>query len=207
MYVCTSCTVVPLSTTCVNCNTPFFVFQPSLEFPDPGLKISGLIKLGLFSPLRKTPPLQRSRLSSSEAWIQIPQCGYPNLSHHPCRTFLETGSPAKSLSTKTVILSACSCLRNRSAALGFTTRNRAVRFNGQSRNHEARSFSGPNVSPFLQDPICLGPSLKVSYKQICILLHLLYSESDSVFRPTPVCLAVSLVVYSLFSCSHCILIH
>ena len=87
MYVCTSCTVVPLSTTCVNCNTPFFVFQPSLEFPDPGLKISGLIQLGLFSPLRKTPPLQRSRLSSSEAWIQIPQCGYqsepPPLSHLP----------------------------------------------------------------------------------------------------------------------------
>ena len=38
-----------------------FVFQPSLEFPDPGIQNSGLIQLDLLSPLRKTPPLQRSK--------------------------------------------------------------------------------------------------------------------------------------------------
>ena len=48
--------------------------------------------------------------------------------------FLETGSPAKSLSTKTVILSTCFCLRNLSAALGFPTRYRAARFNGINSN-------------------------------------------------------------------------
>ena len=61
----------------------------------------------------------------------------------------------------------------------------------KSRIHEARSFSGPNVSRFLQDPICLGPKMKVSDKQTCILSHLLSSESDSVFSLTPVCLVVS----------------
>ena len=52
--------------------------------------------------------------------------------------------------------------------------------------------------------ICLGPSMKVSYKQICILLRHFHSESDSVFRSAPVCLVVSLVVSSLSSCSRCI---
>ena len=78
---------------------------------------------------------------------------------------------------------------------------------GRSRIHEAGSFPGLTVSRFLQDPISLGPGVKVSHKQICTLLHLLHSESDSVFRLTPACLAISLVVYSLFSCSHCTLIH
>ena len=56
-----------------NCH---FVFQSSLEFPDPGKKISGIIQLDFLSPLRKTPPLQRFMLSSSEASIQISQSGY-----------------------------------------------------------------------------------------------------------------------------------
>ena len=43
-------------------------------------------------------------------------------------------------------------------------------------------------SLFQQDPICLGLSMKVSCKQICIVLPHLSSESDSVFRLTPVCL-------------------
>ena len=53
-----------------NCH---FVFQSSLEFPDLGTQISGTVQL---DPLRKTPLLQRSMLSSSEALIQISQCGY-----------------------------------------------------------------------------------------------------------------------------------
>ena len=55
---------------------------------------------------------------------------------------------------------------------------------GQRRSHEASSFAGPDVSLFQQDPICLGPSMKISYKQICILSHHLFSESDPVFRLT-----------------------
>ena len=53
--------------------------------------------------------------------------------------FLETGSPAKSLSTKTVILSTCSCLRNRYAIRGFPTRYRAARF--QRNEIELAKFS------------------------------------------------------------------
>ena len=45
--------------------------------------------------------------------------------------------------------------------------------------------------------ICRGPSMKVSYKQICILLRHLFSESDSFFRLAPVCLVVCLVVCTL----------
>ena len=75
------------------------------------------------------------------------------------------------------------------------------------RIREAHSFSGPNVLVIQQDPICLGPSMKVSSKQICILLRHHHSESDSVFRPAPVCLVVSLVVCSLLHCSYCILVH
>ena len=65
---------------------------------------------------------------------------------------------------------------------------------GQSRIHEARSFSGASVSLFQQDPMCLGPSMKVSYKQMCILLRRFYSESDFVFRLVPVCLVVCLLL-------------
>ena len=117
-----------------------------------------------------------------------------NLSHQS----RETGSPAKSLLTKTVILSTCFCLRNLSAALGFPTRYRAARFNGTTSNSRgslilwAKCFAVSATSR-----ICLGPSMKVSYKQICILLRHFYSDSDSVFLLTPVCPVVSLVVCSL----------
>ena len=106
----------------------------------------------------------------------------PILATNPVVLFLGTGSPAKPLSTKTVILWTCFCLRNLSAALGFPHQIPAMHVStGQSWIHEARSFSWPNVSLFLQDPICLGPSMKVSYKQICILSHPRSLESDSVF--------------------------
>ena len=82
----------------------------------------------------KTPLLQRSMLSSSEASIQISQCGYRLWATNPVVLFLETWSPAKSLSTKTVILSTCFCLRYLSAAVGFPTRYRAARFNGTKSN-------------------------------------------------------------------------
>ena len=72
---------------CVRCPAPndpsknspsnsHFLFQCSMEFPDLGTKISGTVQLDLLSPFRKTPPLQRSMLSSSDALIQISECGY-----------------------------------------------------------------------------------------------------------------------------------
>ena len=64
-------------------------------------------------------------------------------------------------------------------------------------------FSGPNASRLLQSLICLGPNMKVTRTQICIVLHLLSSKSTSFYRLTPTCL----VVYSLSWCSHCIQIH
>ena len=64
---------------------------------------------------------------------------------------------------------------------------------GQIRIHKARSFAEPAVSLFQQNPTCLGPSVKVSNKQICTLLSQSYSESDSVFRVTQVCLVVSVM--------------
>ena len=66
----------------------------------------------------------------------------------------------------------------------------------KKRIHEARSFSGPSVSVFPQDLICLGPDTKVSCTQIGIALLHLSSEPDFIFRLTPVCLVVSLVAWS-----------
>ena len=93
-----------------------------------------------------------------------------------------------------VILSTCSSLRNRNAAMGFSTRYRAAPFSEKSRIHEVASFSGTHASRFLQGLICLGPKMKVSCTQICVVLHLLSSESDSFFRLTSTCLVVSFVV-------------
>ena len=165
-----SCSQIdPSKNSTSNCH---FVFRSSLELPDLGTRISGIVQLNLLSPLRKTLLLQRSTLSSSESLIQISQCGYRSEPPIPS-LFLETGSPAKSLSTKTMILSTCFCLRNLSAALGLPPDIALHVSTGRSRIPEARSFSGPNVSLFQQDPICLGPGVKISYKQICIvLLHL-----------------------------------
>ena len=144
----------------------------------------GIVQLDLLSPLRKTPPLQRSMLSSSDVWIQISRCDYRSEPPISLCFFLETGSPAKSLSTKTVILSTCFCLRNLSADLGFPTRYRTARFNG------TKSSSRGSLILWAKCFAASARSLKVSYKQICILLRHFYSESDSVFRLEPVCLVV-----------------
>ena len=72
-------------------------------------------------------------LSSSEALTEISHCGSPSEPPVPSY-FSSRQSPAKPLSTKTVILSTCSYLRNLSAVLGFPTRYRAARFNGTKSN-------------------------------------------------------------------------
>ena len=118
--------------------------------------------------------LQRSRLSSSEAWIQI-SVWLPIWATNPVVLFLETGSTAKSLSTKTGILWACSCLRNRSAT-GFpnpisrcTIQWNKVEFTrlAHSLDHMFRGFC--------KIQSVLGQAWKVSYKQM-------YLVASSVFR-------------------------
>ena len=79
-----------------------FVSQPSLEFPDPCIWISSIVQFDLLSPLRRTPLLQRSGLSSSEEWIQILQCDCQSGATNPVVLFLET-----------------SVFGNSNAALGF----------------------------------------------------------------------------------------
>ena len=141
--------------------------------------------------------LKDSPNSSSEEWIQNSQC---DCQSEPPRAFSrDCGSPAKSLSTKTVILSTCSSLPNLNAAL-VSQPDIALHVPAEeSRKHEVHSFSGPNASRCLQSLIGLG---KVSCTQICIV-HLLSSKSDSICRRTPTCL----VVHSLSWCSRCIQIH
>ena len=107
------------------------VSQSSFEFPDLVTQISGIVQLDFLSPLRKTPLLQRSMVSRFEVLIQISQCGYRSEPPNPSCSSSRLGrQQKKSMSTKTVILSTCFCLRNLSAALGFPTRYRAARFNG-----------------------------------------------------------------------------
>ena len=70
----------------------------------------------------------------------------------------------------------------------------AARFNGIISN--SRGSFMAKCFGVSQDPICLGPDTKVSYKQICIVLLLLSLESDSVFLLMPVRLVISLVACS-----------
>ena len=48
---------------------------------------------------------------------------------------------------------------------------------GQSRIHEVRSSSVPNVSRFLQGLIRLGPNLRVSHARVCATLHRLTQQA------------------------------
>ena len=103
-----------------------FGFQPSFECPNPCLWISRTIQLDLLSPLRRTPLFPRSWLSNSES--VDPDCTvcFPICDTNPIVLCLETGSPPKLFFTKAVVLSTCSCLRNRIAASGFPNRYRAA---------------------------------------------------------------------------------
>ena len=114
----------------------------------------GIVQLDLLPPQRKTTLLQRSMLSCSGALIQISQCAYRSEPPIPSCSSSGTGSPAKSLSTKTVILSTVSVF-DTSAPLwafppdialhvsseiwikrcfGSPTRYRAARFSGTKLN-------------------------------------------------------------------------
>ena len=145
-------------------------------------------------------------LSSSEA-IQISQCVYRSEPPIPSCSSLRLGRQQSRCPRRLWSCQHVSVFDISALLWAFLPETALHVSKGPSRNHEARSFSGPNVSLFQQDPICVGPSMKVSCKQICIVLLHLSSESDSVFRPTPVCPAVSLVVCSLLQCLYCILLY
>ena len=116
---------------------------------------------------------------------------------NPVVLFLETGSPAKSLSTKTVIWSMCSCLRNGITAFWFL--DKIPRCTPQRNNVEFlwfAHFSGPNVLLCPQGLICRGPKTTASYKQICIVLHVPSPELDSVYH--------QLVLQFLSWCANCL---
>ena len=87
----------------LNCH---FALLPSLEFPDPCIWISRTVQLDLASPLRGTPLLPRSSLSSFEVWIQISLYG-----SHSAQLFLSYFLSSlghqrnRCPSTKTVVLS------------------------------------------------------------------------------------------------------
>ena len=84
--------------------------------------------------------------------------------------FLETGSPAKSaVHGECDLVNVFSRLRHFSVALGLSPPDTALALFQRDKIEftRLRSFSGPNVSLFQQDPICLGPDTKVSCKQIC----------------------------------------
>ena len=180
---------------------------PSIFGPDPGLWISWIVQLDLLSPLLRNPLLKRSKLSSSEASIQISQCGYQSEPPVPSSSSSRLGRPGKVAGHEDCDLVNLFLSSKISVLLWAFPPATALHVSvKQNRIHEARSFSGPNVSLFQHDPIHLGPSMRVSCKQICIVLLHLSSESDFVFRLTQVCPVISVVVCSLLWCSYCILI-
>ena len=118
------------------------VSRLSSELPNPCIWISRIIQFGSPLPQRRIRLLPRSKLSSSAVL---------------------TGSPAKSLPTKTVMLFTCSCLRRRSAARCFPTKYRAASFSGMNSNARGHSFAGLNAFHSLLNPTSLGPNTKVSW--------------------------------------------
>ena len=160
---------------------------------------SRIIQRELLSPLRKTPRLQRSRLSSSEAKFHSV---VTNLSHQcrraPPRDWVAT-AVHEEYDLVNMFLSSKSLRR---FGLSHQTSRCTFQWDKVEFTKLAHSL-GQMLRCFSKIQSVLGKVMKVLNKQICILLHPLYSESDSVFRLTPICLAVSLVVTSLFSCSNC----
>ena len=125
-------------------------------------KITKIVQLDLFSPQRRTPLVQRSGLSSSEEWIHTSQCDIQSEPPIPSCFFSRL---AKSPSTKTGLLSTCSCLRNLNATLGFPTRYLAASFSGITK---FTHFLGQICFAVKNSLICFGPNLKVSHTQISV---------------------------------------
>ena len=97
----------------------------------------GMVQLDLLSPLRKTPLLHRSMLSSSEALIQISQCGYRYEPPIPSCSSSRLGHPQSRCPRRL-----CSCQHvSVFRCVGFPTRYLAARFNGIRSN----SRGSPNI--------------------------------------------------------------
>ena len=183
----------------------FCVHQLAVEFPDTyfnfqiqKMKVSRIVQLDLLSPLRRTLLLLRSGLSNSTI---------PNLGHQSSRTPSRDWVSSKIDSHKDfglVNVFVFEIVLQRWDSRPDTGLHASVE---QSQILSVHSFSGPNASRFLQGLFFLGPHKKASCTRICIVVLHLSSESDSVFRLTLTCLAVALVMCSLFWCSRCIQIH
>ena len=63
-------------------------------------------------------------------------------------------------------------------------------FNRTKSNSRSSLILWAKCLLFQQDPVRLGPSMKVSHKKTCIVLLHFSSQSDSALRLTPVCLVV-----------------
>ena len=147
------------------------------------------------STLFRTPSLERSMLSSAEALIQISVL-VPNLSHLSRRArSSRLGRQQGRMSTKTVILSAC--LWASKCQRGFCKIPIC-----HMALHVSTGQWNSRDSQILWAKCLLRLSSRsnrtwASYESL--------TDAD-LYHP-PVCLVVSLVVYSLCWCSHCILIH
>ena len=146
-----------------------------------------MVQLDFLSPLRKTPLLQRSMLSSSEAFIQLSQCGYRP---QPPIPSCSSSRLHEHCDLVNMFLSSIS-----QRCFGLSHQISRCRFQRDKVEFTRLTHSlGQMFRCYSKIQSVLGQV--VSCKQLCILLFHLSSESDSVFRLTPVCLVVSLVVFT-----------
>ena len=128
------------------------------------------------------------------------------LSHQSRRAFSRDWIRQRKRSPRRLIFSTRSCLRYLNADLCFPTRYRAARFIGIKSNARGSRFCWAR---------CFAVSARSnpSWVKYESLKHIdLYRVASSLFKielflPSATCLVVSLVVYSLSWCSHCIEIH
>ena len=150
-----------------------------MEFPDLGTQISWIVQLDL---LHHCVKLRFSNAQCCQALKR--RSGFhsvvTSLSHQSRRVF-----PRDWFASKVAVHEDCDLVNTFLSALlwAFPPDTALHVSTGYRRIHEARSFSGLDVSAKSN---CRGPSTKFSHKQICIVLLHLSSESDSVFRLTPV---------------------
>ena len=125
-------------------------------------------------------------------------CMTAKLRNQTRRAFLETGSPAKSLSTKTVIVSTCSCLRKRNAVRDFP--NQVSCCTLQRNEVEVTRFThslGKRHCSFCQIKPVLGQIRKShACRSVTCCIFFIQNLTLPTIRHSRPCLAVSLSRYS-----------
>ena len=172
-------------------------FQLSFEFLGPRVDIEDC-PTGLLFTTGVELHFSFSQRCQTLKCVSRCHCVVPNQTKSVVFFFFEFGSPAKSLSTKNVILSTCSCHRNRIAALGFPKRYRAARFSGNTRILAVHSPLSQRFCGFRKVKSAFGQIGKRHARRSvsCCMFF-----PQNFFRLTPTCLVVSLVVYPLSWCS------